>query len=605
MVLSRTYFGKSSPPARPLIQPAPRSVMYVPIVILVAILPGLYALRNWDLNPPGPWWGLRGLAVLEGRMLDQTTMLGLPSGLEARTYRAVALQPPLYAWLEAFGMWFSGDREPLATVLPSYAAGALVVLFAYLLVKLWRGPGVGVVAAVLTGFNHALLVQMQQATPATLGLAGALASVYGYAQFLEANECRRFRWVVFGGVGLGLSLLSVGTLGLAVVPTILLHRATLLRINPRPAWRGPRRWWRSHPILCSGATSLLIGFLLAGPWHVEMFQTHGLAFVSALLAPPQASEPTVRLLSKMIELAPAILPFGLFGAFRALKDCLKADEENSETVGGALCLAWFAVAAIAPLVLARGPRPALNLWLLIPLNLFAAVTIADLANRVISARTLCWLAPASTATTAWWSSTHMRDAASDLLAMRSPASTSPVGVQLAIGLSVVMLIAVRGLDLWSRRGDERQLKVVGGCLAAVLAVTILAGIREVRFRHRETTDLLSLREAILRRQAIKPFTTLAVVGGVPGSDVQGLRPGGRLRFLLRATLPDLAQMDLESVDDLRRLPGTQKLVILTGNQARLDYSSQSRLGLEAIHPGRAGELEAFATRTETGRTERR
>ncbi len=56
------------PPPLPLVRPAPRSAMFLPIVVLVAVLPGLYALRCWDLTPPGPWWGLRGLAVLDGQL---------------------------------------------------------------------------------------------------------------------------------------------------------------------------------------------------------------------------------------------------------------------------------------------------------------------------------------------------------------------------------------------------------------------------------------------------------------------------------------------------------------------------------------------------------
>ena len=46
--------------------------MVLPLVMLVAILPGLAALNAWDLTPPGPMWGLRGLAVLDGLVLDQT-----------------------------------------------------------------------------------------------------------------------------------------------------------------------------------------------------------------------------------------------------------------------------------------------------------------------------------------------------------------------------------------------------------------------------------------------------------------------------------------------------------------------------------------------------
>src|SRR4051794_26465605 len=36
--------------ARPLVRPAPRSAMFFPLVVLVAVLPGLYALNNWDLT---------------------------------------------------------------------------------------------------------------------------------------------------------------------------------------------------------------------------------------------------------------------------------------------------------------------------------------------------------------------------------------------------------------------------------------------------------------------------------------------------------------------------------------------------------------------------
>jgi len=600
--LSRLVTEPQVRPAQPLICPAPRSSTFFPVVVLVAILPGLYALRNWDLNPPGPWWGLRGLAVAEGRLLDQTTMPGLPPGPEARSYRAVAMQPPLYAWLEAVGLTLSADRAPFASVLPSYAAGALIVLLVYGLGAMWRGAGVGLVAAVLTGFNHALLVQMQQATPTTLGLAGALAAVYGYGQFLEANEGRRFGWIALGGVGLGLSLLSVGVLGLAVVPTILLHRAALAPASP--SWRrgGPRRWWRDHEALAAGVLAVAIGLLIAGPWHGLMLARHGRAFVSVLIAPPQASEFGGGLVSRLVDLAPATLAFGLYGAYRSLRRLLSSRDEDRSAVGGTLCLSWLLVAAIAPMVLSEGPRPALNLLLLIPLNLFAAAVIVDLANRKIDARALCLLAPASAATTAWWTSTHLRGAASDLLAMRAPNSNSTLGLYLAGALAVMMLGIVCGLDHWSRRDDHRRRIILGGCLALVLGGTVAAGLREVRFRHRETSELLSLREAILRRHAARPFTTLAVVSSSPGNDPGAAKPGGRLRFLLSATLPMLAQIDLVTIDELRKLPGNQKLVILSGTKGRLDYASQSSLGLEAIYPGRSGELEAFATRTDGGRT---
>src|ERR1700761_8522502 len=96
--------------ARPLVRPAPRSAMFFPLVVLVAVLPGLVGLNSWDLTPPGPLWGLRALAVLDGLYLDQVPAAAeiKPVG-ESAAFQAVAFQPPLYAWLAAAGMWLSGD----------------------------------------------------------------------------------------------------------------------------------------------------------------------------------------------------------------------------------------------------------------------------------------------------------------------------------------------------------------------------------------------------------------------------------------------------------------------------------------------------------------
>src|SRR5579864_1734801 len=78
--------------SRPLIPPAPRSAMFFPLVVLVAILPGLYALNYWDLTPPGPWWGLRGLAVLDGQVADQAAVASGLAPAEAGAYLRVAYQ---------------------------------------------------------------------------------------------------------------------------------------------------------------------------------------------------------------------------------------------------------------------------------------------------------------------------------------------------------------------------------------------------------------------------------------------------------------------------------------------------------------------------------
>jgi hypothetical protein len=142
----------------------------------------------------------------------------------------------------------------------------------------------------------------------------------------------------------------------------------------------------------------------------------------------------------------------------------------------------------------------------------------------------------------------------------------------------------------------------------VLAITVVAGAREVGFRHSETNDLLMLRTMILRRDRERPFDLVAVVGpdGTrKGAEGFAFAPGGRLRFILRSALPHLRQRDLTSTEELLTLPEGQRLVILAGTEKRPSYSVQSSLGLEAIHPGRPGTLEAFATAHDPTRPSRR
>jgi hypothetical protein len=576
--------------------------MFFPLVVLVAVLPGLYALRCWDLTPPGPWWGLRGLAVLEGRVLDQVpaaVSMGPPA--EARMYRAVALQPPLYAWLEAIALWLSGDRAPLATILPSYAAGVLVVMLVYWHGRLWRGPGLGLTAAVLTGFSRDLLVQMQQATPATLGLAGALAALLAYGRHLRADEGRRAGWAALGGLALGLSLLAIAGYGLLAVPVVLLHQAAL-EPDPLPTSRrpGPRRWWRlgrDHPSLAAGAVALLLGLALAAPWYVLMFRRYGVGLLEVLMAPPQSPWSGPRsLAARLLDLAPATLPLGLFAAARAIRRALVVDGDDPATAGGTFWVVWLAVAAVVPALLPSGPRPSLNLFLLVPLNLLAAQAMTDLAGRRIPSRAVAWLAPLTACSLAWWYSTDLRGAVAQLArGDRHLNSATALGLHLGADLIVGLALVTRVLDRWARRRDHRRRLVLGAFLGAVLAVLVASGIREVRFRHRETTSLLALREAILRRAASQRFTVLAVLCPPGPRGDEGAQPGGRLRFLLRATLPHLAQLDLSRPEGLLALPDGQRLVILSGTPERLPYPLQSRLNLEEFHPGLAGLLDAYAT----------
>jgi hypothetical protein len=589
--------------------------MFFPLVVLVAVLPGLYALNSWDLTPPGPWWGLRALAVLDGHVLDQVPATASIKPLaEAWVFRMVASQPPLYAWLEAAGLALSSDRNPLASVLPSYAAGVLVVVLIYLHGRLWHGPGLGLIAAVLIGFDQNLLRQMQGATPTTLALAGVLGVLlcYGWYQRVTSESSGADTWcwggpvfwAVLGGLALGVALLSVGLFGLVVVPVVLLHQA-YLKASAFSGGRSrgrerPGRFfgldWLSKPTVRVGALALGVAALVAAPWHLGMIRWHGLDVIAAMVAPiDQVMGEHPGLLARMVRLAPATLPLGLFGAVRAIRLALTDENDDRAIVGGTLWVFWLAVAALVPVFWPTGPRQLGELFLLMPLNLLAAQAVADLASRRVPVRTLNWLAPATAVSVLWSISANLRTAVVDISHGRADSATA-LGLHLALDLLIVAIWLTRLLDRWARRRDDRQRQVLAGFLLAVLTVIVAAGSREVWFRHSETNDLLMLRTMILWRDRERPFTQVAVVGPEAfRQSTDGPVPGGRLRFILRTVLPHLAQRDLPDADDLLSLPEGQRLVILSGSTQRLPYSVQSRLKLEAIHPGRSGVLDAFAT----------
>jgi hypothetical protein len=590
--------------------------MVFPLVVLVAVLPGMAALNSWDLNPPGPMWGLRGLAVLDGFVLDQTTATDRIKPIqEAAAFRAVALLPPLYAWMEAVAFWLSANYNPIGSILPSYLAGAIAVMLVYLHGRLWRGTGLGLSVAILVGFNQNLLLRMQEANPATLGLCGVLLTLlaYGWHERVTAQSggspWRITAFSVFvGGLSLGVTFLSLGGFALIVIPIILLHQYYLgsgFRSSSRHA--NGRLWWPNrhvNPGFFNGLISLAIALVISLPWFILMVKSHGLQMGAALVFPSYELPPSypMSLLPRLVKLAPITLPLGMYGAVRAVRSALIDEFNTLETIGGSFWIIWLAVAALFPAIWPSGPQNAFDLFLLVPLSLLAAQTIADLLNRRVSVSALIGLAPATVISITWWTSENLSNALSDLLHGRADAATA-LELHLTLDLILVSILGIRVLSRWAHHRDIRQRWILAVFLVALVVLTVLSGLREVLFRHSETHDLLSLRTMILRRNRDIPFRILAVVSSTwlpPTHDkadpeMDRPLPGGRLRFILRTTLPRLPQRDLHTISELFDLPDGQRLVILTGTEQRLSSTDQFKLGMEAIHPGRLGILDAYAT----------
>jgi hypothetical protein len=461
-----------------------------------------------------------------------------------------------------------------------------------------------------------LLLRIQEATPATLVVCGVLAALlaYGWHERMAAESARPWSWsapvvwAAVGGLALGAAFLSLGGLALIVIPIVFLHQFYLSApVASSSQHSVPRFWWRDRrdsPGIVDGLLALSIALVVALPWYVLMVKSYGWQALFALRAPPDSltGEIQAGLLPRLIKLAPVTLPLALYGAVRAIRSALVDESETPEAVGGSFWVIWLAVAALAPVIWPGGPRKAFDLLLLVPISLLAAQTIADLANRRLSVRALMLLAPATAMSIAWWASADLNKSVDDVIHGRADTATA-LGLHLAVDLVVVSVLLVRALYRWARRRDDRQRGILAVFLLAVLAVTVVVGLLEGLFRHSETHALLSLRTMILRRNRENPFQVVAVVSpsvferSAGGSGPAGERPlpGGRLRFILRTALPRVAQRDLHAIDGLFSLPDGQRLIVLAGTGQRLSSADQLRLGLEAIHPGRSGILDAYAT----------
>jgi hypothetical protein len=415
------------------------------------------------------------------------------------------------------------------------------------------------------------------------------------------------------GLGLALALLAVGPFAFAAVAVIIAHRLT---IGAEPIPRRLRGNWRSlQPVLVEralpgllGACAVVLAVAIAAPWYAPMAMRYGWPFWAAVLGGAERSPNGQGLgLASLSLLAPATTVLGALGLVRAIIRIVEARRagavDQSAVAGGALWVCWLMVMLVVLAFVSERASLLARLALLAPLNLLAAQTILDLAERRFSSRSLIWLAPATVVSLLWAALPELRSALVDVAHGRRPSANTTLALHVALDFLVIMGLAIRGFDRWTRSNDARRRLLIGVFLVAVLGFTFITGFREVQFRHRETIELLDLRDAIVRRHAERPLNLLAVVAAdfdaAPAADPQAgvplLQPGGRLRFVLRSALPHLAQIDLPSVQELRSLPDLERIVVLTGRGARLSYALQARLRLNLVHPGESGFLQAYAT----------
>lgn len=256
-----------------------RAAALTPLVIPLALLPGLWALRHRALDDLGAEWALRGLDVMTAATLNDVLD---PSSVDP----TLRFQPPLGAWLLALVMRLGGPRHGLTAVLADYLATAGTVAAVFFLLVRLAGPRVGILGACLIAFHAQCLGLAQTPTPHAVGLLFAVLTIVAFLSHLdEAGGAVSWR-LLLGGVALGLCLLAAGPLALAVLIVLSVHVVLLQgeRVRARRGTRPERRVvWEGWPALRALIVLALTGFSVGGWWELMMFSLHGRQFLGSWL----------------------------------------------------------------------------------------------------------------------------------------------------------------------------------------------------------------------------------------------------------------------------------------------------------------------------------
>src|SRR5262245_37874744 len=98
-------------PERPLFPLLRQADAMIPLIIVLAFIPALYAVANRTLTEQGAWLGLAGLKCLsaaDASELFDPAFADSSGDRSLKTLQPRSFQPPLMRWLTALGMRLFG-----------------------------------------------------------------------------------------------------------------------------------------------------------------------------------------------------------------------------------------------------------------------------------------------------------------------------------------------------------------------------------------------------------------------------------------------------------------------------------------------------------------
>lgn len=528
----------SAEPAGELFTLLKRPHAFWPLLVLLAVLPGVYALEYRALQPEGALWGMRSLNVYVSQDADDFLD---PGGVTEE--RLLRWRSPLTSWLTALFLWLLGPSEPLAMVVVSYLATAGIVALGYTFGDWLAGPRCGFWAALLLAFHGTLLVQAQTPAPHSLAIVLGMLAFLGFLRHVDSTTGLFSPALLLGATALGLCLLASGPMAFAVATALTLSIAgwrgtrTLPRRSPGEE---PRRVWVGRDALKSLLVLVLLAAVVGGWWPAFMAYQHGPEFWYAWLLNASdasalgSSDPSPFLSALLASTHDAFGPLiglVLLGLWVAARAAMQTSVET-ERRRFRFVIAWALIAAVSWIALFRSataPDSVPQLWrgfLLVPSALLAAVAVEFTAQRRV------WLvavvaAACFTALAALWPS----------LASVFEQSDRSTAVAVTIISVVSVVLAAAWLIQHSEGRDFQKRLILGTLLLALAAGNAVRGLAASTRAGPEERALAGMRAELEEVDNVRSW----IIVGEPPIPLQ-------LRLALRSLWPHASRDVVETWD---------------------------------------------------------
>ena len=586
-------------PARPVFPLLNQADAMIPLIVILAFLPALYALANRTLTEPGARLGLAGLKTLaaadaseliDPASVDTYQVTRNETSLEP--VRSLRFQPPLMRWLTALSMRAFGIGNTAGLVAAAYLCTAGLLVAAYVLARRLGGERLGFVTVLLLAFNPHILQGAQEPLPQSATALFAVLTLAGLVVHWQKSSAFVSYPLLLAGIALGICLLAGGP----VAPAILFIVLTYVCCWKFEAWQRCRSgvvWHRSQFSRRTALRSTLIlaatGFALAG-WTVLLLSSrHGIDFWREWLAgpplPAAVAQPPARswLFAATWELNRLAVPvFGLVlvGLASIVRDYWYADEDPARQHRGILPV-WMLVALLAWLQLGgpvSGGATFFKVWetlLTVPLTIAAALGLIEIAERRVGfllSLTICVLALVDAALWGRMGGPGGLDSAQP--ERRLADIVDEWG--LTSVLLVLLTVAATGIALAIFAGavEKRRRIVLAGVLTTLVLVNCLWGAMAVRQTNSGDRELDELRTGLSRVPHVDRLTFVAL--SAPGKAAL-IQPPAQLVYVLSSLWPQAETKFSGSWESAMPAAGSTAAQVEPGVSVFIAWSPRGRL----------------------------